>query len=475
MRTARSATPLAVRCRTKGRFNREGWKMNVESSPHVVILGGGFGGLYCARALREARVRITLIDQRNFHLFQPLLYQVATASLSPADIASPIRAILRDQANVEVWLGEAVDIDTAAHMVRLAEGAVTYDYLVVATGATHAYFAHPEWAEYAPGLKTIDDALLMRRRFLLAFEAAEREADPAARQRQLTFVIVGAGPTGVELAGAMAEIAREVIPRDFRAIDTTTARVLLLEGGDRVLPTYPPDLSAKAQRQLEELGVEVRTNALVTDMGADFVRVGDSVIPAGNVYWAAGVAASPLGAKLGVPTDRAGRVIVEADCSIPGHPEVFVIGDLASHAHDGERVPGVAQGGIQMGRHAAKMILRDIAGKPREPFHYNNKGEIATIGRAAAVAQVYGLKLSGFIAWFGWVFLHILYLIGFRNRVLVMLQWAWAWVTYTRGIRLITGEESVELLRPRPGFEPALPVELRTGRRRERQPEPGFR
>lgn len=432
--------------------------MTRDARPHVVILGGGFGGLYCARRLKHARVRITLVDERNFHVFQPLLYQVATASLSPADIASPIRSILRHQENVEVWLGEAVDIDPTNRIVTLSDGTLTYDYLIVATGATHAYFGHPEWAAHAPGLKTIDDALLLRRRFLLAFEAAEREADPDARRRQLTFVIVGAGPTGVELAGAMAEIAREVIPHDFRAIDTTTARVLLLEGSSSVLPSYPADLSAKARRQLESLGVEVRTDALVTHIDHGEVHIGEEVIAAGNVFWAAGVAASPLGTALGVPLDRAGRVIVEPDCSLPGHPEVFVIGDLASHTHDGKPVPGVAQGAMQMGRHAARMIERDVAGASRLPFRYFDKGNLATIGRAAAVADMGRIKLSGFLAWLVWVFIHILYLIGFRNRVLVMLQWAWAWVAYTRGIRLITGEGQLELSRSREAGERAEPV-----------------
>jgi NADH dehydrogenase len=434
-----------------------------DQRPHVVIVGGGFGGLYCAKRLKRAPVRVTLVDERNFHLFQPLLYQVATASLSPADIASPIRSIFRNQSNVEVWLGEAVNIDTDKKRVELRDGALDYDYLVLATGATHAYFGHPEWSEDAPGLKTIDDALEIRRRFLVAFEAAEREADPEAMTRLLTFAIVGAGPTGVELAGAMAEIAREVIPKDFRSIDTKTARILLLEGGPRVLPTYPPELSEKARRQLVGLGVEVRTNALVTRVEHDVVHVGQEAIPAGNVFWAAGVAASPLALKLGTPTDRAGRVIVEPDYSIPGHPEVFVIGDLASQTHGGSAVPGVAQGAMQSGRHAAKMIVRDLEGKPREPFHYLDKGSLATIGRAAAVADIGPFKLSGFIAWLVWVFIHILYLIGFRNRLLVMLQWAWAWLTYTRGIRLITGNPAFELARARPAGELQKPPDQTGG------------
>jgi NADH dehydrogenase len=416
----------------------------------VVILGGGFGGLYCARALRKAPVRITLVDRQNFHLFQPLLYQVATAALSPADVASPIRTILRRQKNAAVWLAEAEAIDTGARRVLLADGEIGYDYLVVATGATHAYFGHDEWAEFAPGLKTIDDATEIRRRFLVAFEAAEREADATARRRLMTFVIVGAGPTGVELAGAMAEIARQAMPRDFRAIDTTDARILLLEGSDRVLPQYPATLSARAHRQLEKLGVEVRTGALVTDIGADGVRVGADVVPAQNVFWAAGVAASPLGRFLGVSLDRAGRVPVEADCSVPNHPEVFVIGDLAAHVDEQHRqTPGVAQGAMQMGVHAAAMIVNDLQGKARVPFRYRDKGNLATIGRAAAVAEIYGMHLSGFIAWIVWVFIHIAYLIGFRNRIIVMLQWAWAYLTYQRGIRLITGNPDMPLLQAR--------------------------
>jgi NADH dehydrogenase len=417
----------------------------------VVIVGGGFAGLYAARELRTAPVRVTVIDRRNFHLFQPLLYQVATASLSPADIASPIRTILRSQRNTQVWMGEVVDVDVDAREVRLEDGtAAHYDYLLLATGSTHAYFGHDEWAQDAPGLKTVDDATEMRRRFLLAFESAEREADAEAQRRLLTFVIVGAGPTGVELAGAMAEIARQAMPRDFRAIDTTATRILLLEGLDRVLPTYPPELSEKAQAQLEKLGVDVRTGTLVTDIGADYVCIGDERIEAENVFWAAGVAASKLGATLGVETDRAGRVLVEPDCSVPGRPEVFVAGDLASlKREDGSPVPGVAQGAIQMGRHAARQIMRDLKQQPRARFHYVDKGDLATIGRAAAVARLGRLRLSGFVAWVIWVVVHIMYLIGFRNRVLVMMQWAWAYLTYHRGIRLITGNQQVELHRAR--------------------------
>ncbi len=419
--------------------------------PHVVIVGGGFAGLYCARSLRKAPVRITLIDRRNFHLFQPLLYQVATASLSPADIASPIRGILRRQENVQVWLGEVVDVDPEARTVHLADGAsVRFDYLVLATGATHAYFGHEEWAEHAPGLKTVDDATAIRRRFLLAFEVAEREADPQVQERLLTFVIVGGGPTGVELAGAMAEIARRVMPTDFRSIDTTSSRILLLEGQDRVLPTYPPKLSLKAREQLEGLGVEVRTGTFVTDIGEDYVVAGEERIAASNVFWAAGVAASKLGSRLGVETDTAGRVPVHPDGSVEGLPNIFVVGDLAQMEDgEGRDVPGIAPAAIQMGKHAGRNLARDLRGQARDPFRYLDKGDLATIGRAAAVARLGRLKLSGFVAWILWIFVHILYLIGFRNRALVLLQWGWAYLTYHWGIRLITGDPPVRLQRAR--------------------------
>jgi NADH dehydrogenase len=389
-----------------------------------------------------------LVDRSNYHLFQPLLYQVATASLSPGDIATPLRHILRRQKNLEVWMGEAVDVDVADRRVVLADGVLPYDYLVVATGATHAYFGHDEWGRYSQGLKTIDDALEIRRRFLLAFEAAEREADPEARKRLLTFVVVGGGPTGVELAGAMAEIARKVIPRDFRFIDTRTARILLLEGGPRVLPTYPEPLSEKARRQLERLGVEVRTNALVTGIEPKGVVVGAEWIRAGNVLWAAGVLASPVGAKLGA-RDRSGRVLVAPDLSLPERPEVFVVGDLAHAPQGPTQVPAVAQGAMQGGRHAARQIIRDIKKLPRQPFHYRDKGNLATIGRAAAVADLGRLRLSGLTAWLVWVFIHILYLIGFRNRLVVIIQWAWAYLMYQRGIRLITGGVVPHLESPR--------------------------
>jgi NADH dehydrogenase len=410
-----------------------------EKRKQVVIVGGGFGGLNTVRGLGGEAVDVTLIDRRNFHLFQPLLYQVATASLSPGDIASPLRAVVRKQKNVRVWLGEVESVDIERQTVLLRDGELTYDYLVVATGGTHAYFGHEEWGAVAPGLKTVEDATEIRRRFLLAFENAERESDPAKRRQLLTFVIVGAGPTGVELAGAMAEIAHHTLPSDFRAIDTATARIVLLEGGDRVLPTFPPELSEKARRSLESRGVEVRTGAFVTGIEPGRVTIGDEVIDACDVVWAAGVKASALGATLGAVTDRAGRVEVNSDATIPGHPNVFVIGDLALFREDGKPLPGVATVAIQQGKYVAKTIRRDLRGEPRKPFHYLDKGLLATIGKASAVADVSGLKMSGLLAWLIWVVIHISYLIGFRNRILVMIQWAWAWLTASRGIRLITG------------------------------------
>src|SRR5947209_479841 len=405
--------------------------------PHVVIAGGGFAGLYAARALRRAPVRITLLDRHNYHLFQPLLYQVATAALNPSDIAAPIRSILRHQRNVSVLLGEATSVDVSRKAVILKDGAeLRYDYLIVATGATHSYFSHPEWEPDAPGLKSIDDALEIRRRVLTAFESAEREENEAERNALMTFVIVGAGPTGAELAGALSEIARQTMLRDFRHINPSSARIILVEGKDRVLPTYPPTLSKKAQLQLEHLGVEVITNAVVTSLNDREVCIGDKTIPTRTVLWAAGVKASPLAASLGAPLDRAGRVLVNPDLTIPGHPEVFVAGDLAAV----DNVPGVAPAAIQEGHHTADNIERAVAGEPLRPFHYFDKGSLATIGRAAAVADLRGLKLSGFIAWMAWLTIHIFFLIGFRNRFLVITQWAWAYLTYQRGARLITGD-----------------------------------
>ena len=408
--------------------------------PHVVIIGGGFGGLYTARGLKHVDADVTVVDRHNYHLFQPLLYQVATAALNPSDIAMPIRAILRKQKNVSVVLGDAIEVDVERKRVKLTDGEVAYDFLVVATGATHSYFNHPEWEQQAPGLKTIEDALEIRRRVLLAFEAAERETDPEKQQAWLTFVIIGAGPTGVELAGALSEIARQTMVRDFRRIRSESARVILLEGKERVLPPYPPSLSEKARKQLENLGVEVITGAVVTDVNDHEVRIGaDRVIPTRTVLWGAGVQASPLARSLGVPLDRAGRVLVEPDLTIPGHKDVFVIGDLAAvEQRDGSFVPGVAPAAIQEGQHTALNLERAVAGQPLRAFRYRDKGSLATIGRAAAVADFGKLKMSGFLAWFAWLAIHIFFLIGFRNRFLVITQWAWAYVTYQRGARLIT-------------------------------------
>jgi NADH dehydrogenase len=423
--------------------------------PHIVIIGGGFGGLYTARNLRKADARITMIDRHNYHLFQPLLYQVASAALNPSDIAVPIRSIVRNQKNTSVMLDDAVSIDTAARTVQLTNGSITYDYLVVATGATHSYFAHPEWEAVAPGLKTIDDALEIRKRVLLAFEAAERETDPARQAAWLTFVVIGAGPTGVEMAGALSEIARQSMIRDFRNINPGDAKVILLEGRERVLPPYPEELSEKARLQLVDLGVDVITNAIVTGVSDHDVTFGDRVIPARTVLWAAGVQASPLAKSLGVPLDRAGRVLVESDLTIPGHPEVFVIGDLAAvKQRNGQMVPGVAPAAIQEGQHTAKNLERALEGQPLRAFQYNDKGNLATIGRAAAVAEIGRLKMSGFIAWFAWLAIHIFFLIGFRNRFLVISQWAWAYLTYQRGARLITGRESAIHLDSDRGKEP---------------------
>jgi NADH dehydrogenase len=410
--------------------------------PHVVILGGGFGGLYAARALGGAPVRVTVVDRRNHHLFQPLLYQVASAALSPGDIASPIRWILRRQRNVEVLLADVVRIDPARRTVVLADGEIAYDYLIVATGATHAYFGHDEWRGPAPGLKTLEDALHIRRRVLLAFERAEREPDPVKRGALLTFVVIGGGPTGVEMAGALAEISRESLARDFRHFDPGSAHIVLVEAGANVLATFPEPLRKAARSDLERLGIDVRTGAAVTDVQPGRVSIGGTVIAAETVLWAAGVAASPVGATLGVPVDRAGRVFVNSDLTIPGHPEVFVIGDLASlKGEDGAPLPGVAQVAIQMGKHAARNIGRAVNGAPSTPFRYRNLGNMATIGRASAVADFGWLRLKGWIAWQAWLFVHIMNLIGFRNRLVVLVQWAWAYFSYQRAVRLITGQE----------------------------------
>ena len=403
---------------------------------HVVIVGGGFGGLYAARALRRANVRVTLVDRSNHHLFQPLLYQVATAALSPAHIAVALRRVLRRQKNVSVVLAEAVSVDTVKRRVVLRDGFVDYDYLILASGSTHSYFGHGEWSSFAPGLKTLQDAIEIRRRVLLAYEAAEREPDPARRTALLTFVVVGAGPTGVELAGALAEIARHVLARDFRQIDPASARIVLVEAGPRVLPAFAPDLSVAAQRRLEQMGVQVLLGRPVTGIDGEGVSMGPERIVSRSVLWAAGVQASPLGASLGVPLDKAGRVAVEPDLRLPGAPEVFVIGDLASVPG----VPGLAPAAIQGGRHAAKSIVRLIEGEQPEPFKYLDKGQLATIGRNAAVAQIGPLHLEGFFAWLMWLVVHILTLIGFRNRFFVMSEWAWVYLRYERGARLITGD-----------------------------------
>jgi len=408
----------------------------------VLIIGGGFGGLYAARKFRREPVDVTIVDRRNHHLFQPLLYQVATAALSPGDIASPIRWILRQQRNVEVLLGEVAQIDPPRKVVRLADGAeLSYDYLIVAAGATHAYFGHNDWRPFAPGLKTLEDALDIRRRVLLAFERAERESDPARRVAELTFVIVGGGATGVEMAGALAEIARQSLAKDFRHFDPGSAKIVLIEGGPYVLANFPDRLRAAARRDLERLGVDVRTGETVTRISAGGVETSRETITAETVLWAAGVAASPLGATLGAPLDPAGRVLVQPDLTIPGDANVFVIGDLASlPGPSGRPLPGVAQVAMQMGAHAARNILRSIEGQPLRAFHYNNLGDMATIGRASAVADLPWIQLKGLPGWLAWVFVHLIKLIGFRNRIVVMVQWAWAYFSYQRAIRLITGD-----------------------------------
>jgi NADH dehydrogenase len=417
----------------------------MSQTPHVVILGAGFGGLAAARALRKSPVRVTLIDRRNHHLFQPLLYQVATAALNPADIAYPIRAIFKKQSNVRVLLAEATSIDTARRRVILDNGSVDYDHLIIATGSTHSYFGKP-WADLAPGLKSIEDALEIRRRVFVAYEAAEREADVAAQRAWMTFVVVGAGPTGVELAGALGEIGLHTLARDFRRIDPTSVRVILLEGRDRVLLTYPPKLSASAAASLERRRVEVRTGCMVTDVDAGGVTIKNAAgeterIDAHTVLWAAGVQASPLAKSLGVPLDRAGRVEAEPDLSIPGHPEVFVIGDLAHRVQDGAELPGVAQNAMQAAKFVTGIIDREVRGKtaPRPTYHYKDIISMATVGRASAVVMTKRVRIAGFFAWLFWWAVHNFLLVGFRNRFGVFLQWAWSWLTFQRGARLITG------------------------------------
>lgn len=414
------------------------------SVPRVVVVGAGFGGLTAARALGDAPVGLTLLDRRNFHLFQPLLYQVATAALNPSDIAAPIRHIVRRQKNTTVLLADVASVDVAGRRVRTDHGDVAYDFLVLAAGAVDSYFGHDEWRAFAPGLKTVEDALEMRRRILLAFERAEWEKDPEARGSWLTFVVVGGGPTGVELAGALAEISRHALASDFRDIDPARARVILVEGAGRILPALPAELSEKAADQLAALGVAVRTGARVTRIEADAVWLGQERIGTRTALWGAGVTASALTRSLGVAVDRQGRVLVGPDLTAPGHPEIFVIGDAAALEDRGKPVPGVAPAAMQEGRHAARNIRRALAGRPLLPFRYVDKGTLATIGRAAAVADIRGWRLSGFFAWIAWLAIHIFFLIGFRNRVLVIIEWAWAYVSWQRGARLITRADAAQ-------------------------------
>jgi NADH:ubiquinone reductase (H+-translocating) len=418
--------------------------MDSNHVPRVVIVGAGFGGLTAARKLAHSPVQVTVIDRKNHHTFQPLLYQVATAGLSPGEIAAPIRWILGGRPNVEVLMEEVTDFDLGRGVVITSEQETSYDYLIVAAGASHAYFGHEEWEPLAPGLKTIEDALEIRRRVLLAFELAEREVAGGGPAKLLNFVVVGGGPTGVELAGTLAEISRHALTREFHKIDPKMTHIILIEGGPRVLPTYSEDLSRSAEEQLRGLGVDVRTSTMVTGVEPGAVYLGNTRLPAVVTLWAAGVGASPLGKKLGAAVDRAGRVNVQPDLSLPGHPEVFVIGDLAAlKDSQGKMLPGVAPVAIQEGKFVAQTIARELKGKPRQQFRYLDKGSLATIGRAAAVAQFGKIHISGFVAWLSWLFVHIFFLIGFRNRLIVLIQWAWSYFTYERGARLITGSTTL--------------------------------
>jgi NADH dehydrogenase len=420
--------------------------------PHVVILGGGFGGLYAARSLRKAPVRVTVVDRQNHHLFQPLLYQVATATLSPGEIASPIRGLLGRETTV--LLAEVTGVDVASKRVLLADGELSYDYLIVATGATHSYFGHDEWAKHALGLKTVDDALQIRRKVLLAFEMAEREPDPVRRRELLTFVIIGAGPTGVEMAGALAEISRHTLAHDFHNIDPSQARILLLEGVQRVLPIYSEPLSEKARGALEKLGVEVRTNTRVTHLDETGVFIGEEHIPARTIIWAAGVAASPVARSLGTELDRAGRVKVTPELTLPGRQDVFVIGDLAHFVQDGNPIPGVAPAAIQQGKQVGHNIHRHLEGQPMKPFRYWDRGTYAVIGRGKAVGVAFQrFESSGFSAWLAWLGVHLLFLIGFRSKLAVLLDWAYSFLAFKRSARLITGPLP-ELVRPVRAGEP---------------------
>jgi NADH dehydrogenase len=443
--------------------------MEKANVPRVVIVGGGFGGLETAFRLGKLPVQVLLLDRKNHHTFQPLLYQVATAGLSPAEIAAPLRGILGGRRNIEVLLAEVSGFDLERKFVRTGDTDIPYDYLIVAAGARHSYFGHDEWEPLAPGLKTIEDALEMRRRILTVFEDAERQAALYGHHPDLNFVIVGGGPTGVELAGTISEVARQALASDFRNIDPKRTRVILLEGGPRVLAAYSPELSQSAVEQLKKLGAEVRTNTVVTEVKQHEVHMGDEILPASVTLWAAGVQASPLGRALGQPVDRAGRVPVLADCTISGHPQVFVIGDLAALKDaNGKPIPGVAPAAMQMGRYVARCIADDLAHRSRKPFRYHDKGSLATIGRAAAVAQFPKFKITGYPAWIAWLFVHIMFLVGFRNRVLVMIQWAWSYFTFERGARLITDEVGkLREVRPSPDSKaPEAPIAGPLERRR---------
>ncbi len=416
------------------------------NSPHLVIIGGGFAGLEAAKALRRAPLHITLVDRRNHHLFQPLLYQVATAGLSPAQIAAPIRHVLNRQSNLHVLMDEVQRIDLDGKTLHLAASTINYDFLLICAGARHSYFGNDHWEKFAPGLKSLEDALELRRRMLTAFELAERVEDPELRRSALTFVIVGAGPTGVEMAGAIAEIARFTLVKDFRRINPQDAHIILLEGSNRVLPTFHESLAQPALRQLEGIGVDVRLSTIVRDVNEHGVLAGDEFIPAHTIVWAAGNSAAPLTRSLGVPLDRSGRIILNEDLTLPGHPEVFAAGDIANFHHGtANPLPGVSPVAMQQGVHVASNILRKLRGVPYRPFKYFDKGSMATIGRHAAVADLRGLRFSGFTAWLGWLFVHLIFLVGFRNRLLVLMEWAWAYATYQKGARIITNDPA-ELL-----------------------------
>ncbi len=442
--------------------------MKQNGLPRVVIVGGGFGGMQVAAHLANAPVQVLLLDRKNHHTFQPLLYQVATAGLSPAEIAAPLRSIFAKKRDIEVLLCEVNGFDLDRKLVFSGDNEIPFDYLVVAAGARHSYFGHDDWEPLAPGLKTIEDALEIRRRMLTAFEDAERAAALHGTHDPINFVIVGAGPTGVELAGTISEVARQALASDFRNIDPRKTRILLIEGGPRVLATYPAELSQSAEQQLKKLGVEVRTGAVVTDVLPHEVHIGNEVLPSTVTLWAAGVAASPLGRALSHEVDRAGRVPVLADCSLPGHPEVFVIGDLASlHDASGKPLPGVAPAAMQMGAHVAAQIKNDLQHRARQDFHYHDHGNLATIGRAAAVAQFPRFQLTGYPAWLSWLFIHIFFLIGFRNRLVVMIQWAWSYVTYQRAARLITDEVGkLREQRRSPDSAPQRAAEIEVSERR---------